>query len=64
MWFLFFFNVFFLFFLFSICFWGKLLSQVLKSLEGSQWDDASVDELLAAADESGDGQLQVEELKC
>ena len=26
--------------------------QVLKALEGSQWDDASVDELLAAADES------------
>ena len=50
--------------LFFFCFWGKLLSQVLKSLEGSQWDDASVDELLAAADESGDGQLQVEELKC
>ena len=35
--------------------------QVLKALEGSQWDDASVDELLAAADESGDGELQVED---
>ena len=35
--------------------------QVLMALEGSQWDDASVDELLAAADESGDGELQVED---
>ena len=34
---------------------------MLKSLEGSVWDDASIDGLLAAADESGDGELQVEE---
>ena len=46
---------------FPQCFWGNLLSQVLKSLEGSVWDDASIDGLLAAADESGDGELQVEE---
>eukprot|EP00435_Cladocopium_sp_Y103_P044397 s2270_g12.t1 len=37
------------------------LGEVLKSLEGSVWDDASIDDMLAAADASGDGQLQVEE---
>ena len=35
--------------------------QVLKTLESSQWDDASIDQLLTAADASGDGQLQIEE---
>ncbi|CAK9025209.1 unnamed protein product [Durusdinium trenchii] len=37
------------------------LGEVLKTLESSQWDDASIDQLLTAADASGDGQLQIEE---
>eukprot|EP00437_Effrenium_voratum_P004130 CAMPEP_0181423132 /NCGR_PEP_ID=MMETSP1110-20121109/13972_1 /TAXON_ID=174948 /ORGANISM="Symbiodinium sp., Strain CCMP421" /LENGTH=1183 /DNA_ID=CAMNT_0023546251 /DNA_START=81 /DNA_END=3632 /DNA_ORIENTATION=- len=37
------------------------LSQVLRGLKSSEWDDDSIDQLLAAADSSGDGQLQVEE---
>ena len=35
--------------------------QVLKAVKGSKWDDDSIDQLLAAADASGDGQLQVED---
>lgn len=34
---------------------------MLKELKSSEWDDDSIDELLAAADSSGDGQLQVED---
>lgn len=36
------------------------LAEVLGAL-GPEWDDAAVDELLSAADGSGDGELQVEE---
>lgn len=35
---------------------------MLKALQSTtQWDDDSIDHLLAAADASGDGQLQVED---
>lgn len=33
----------------------------MKALPNSDWDDPAIDELLAAADSSGDGELQVED---
>lgn len=40
---------------------NRVQLQVLKAVKGSKWDDDSIDQLLAAADASGDGQLQVED---
>ena len=36
------------------------LGEVLKSLDNA-WEDEAIDELLAQADESGDGELQLKE---
>ena len=52
------------------CFWllgwwprGHLCHQVLQALkETDPWDDEDIDEILAAADASGDGELQIEDL--
>jgi len=37
------------------------LGEVLKALDPEDWDNESVDELLAAADKNGDGELSVKE---
>lgn len=37
------------------------LAEVLKALDPEDWDNESVDELLAAADKNGDGELSVKE---
>ena len=36
-------------------------AEVLKALDPEDWDNESVDELLAAADKNGDGELSVKE---
>lgn len=37
------------------------LSAVLKALNPDEWDQPTIDQLLADADASGDGQMQIEE---
>ena len=41
--------------------WGLPAVKVLKSLQAEPWEDDQIDQLLAAADTSGDGELQIEE---
>ena len=36
-------------------------AEVLKALDSEDWTNESVDELLAAADKNGDGELSVKE---
>lgn len=35
--------------------------EVLKALDPDEWDNAAVDEVLAAADKNGDGELSIKE---
>jgi len=37
------------------------LAEVLKALDPDEWDNAAVDEVLAAADKNGDGELSIKE---
>jgi len=37
------------------------LAEVLKALDPDEWDNEAVDELLAAADKNGDGELSIKE---
>ena len=39
----------------------RVFGQVLKALNPDDWDNASVDEVMAQADKNGDGELSIKE---